>query len=506
MRTIALLAGTAALLGCSAAQRKAEELRGDWTGAVHQDADGFQVRVPGGWKVEKLGAGQVAVVSGDRKAYVVVAPVVGRLQDCGSLLRGVMANRWGAFPGASPASVNEQGRGTAVAGFTMHGGQIRAAVLCSAASGNSAMLFGMAAPADEFDRTRPKLVGVLRSFAYRQPEAADRGNGGAGGNGGGELPMESWQDPTENAFTVSKPAGWRAEGGVQRVSNLDVRTSFRFQSPDGASVIWVGDTRLGTCTVPGPQTMQVPGTGGYAGWCPYATGAQLAESYITQGLGRDYGLSGVQVANRRDRAELSQEADRLPAQAGLQGVSNAIGEADFAASRNGMNVSGRVAGHTTFMRSADPNLVAGSLQRNISGYIAAQGKETEVSRYMRQVIASVRWNAQWIMANRQAAGRDAQATMDYLRGRAELGQRMYEERMESAGKRAEAVGDLLSGTVRLQDQQGNRYQAKAGSNYYYAVEQGLALESDPNRAVVGADVWAPLHNGSVDLRPLEVIQ
>lgn len=507
MKTIALLGAVAALLGCSAAQRKVEELRGDWTGSVHQDADGFVVRVPGGWKVEKLGGGQVAVVSGDRKSYVVVAPVVGRLQDCGSLLRGVMANRWGAFPGASPASVREEGRGTAVAGFTMHDGLIRAAVMCSAASGSSAMLFGMAAPAGEFDQTRPKLVGVLRSFAYREPGQANGGNSGGRGDGEvRELPMEAWQEPTENAFAASKPAGWRAESSVQRLSNLDVRTSFRFLSPDGASVIWVGDTRLGTCTIPGPQTMQVPGTGGYAGWCPYATGTQLAESYITQGLGRDYGLTGVQVTQRRDRAELSQQADQMPQQVGLQGIRNAIGEAEFSGSRNGMAVSGRVAGHTTFMRSVDPNLVAGSLQRNISGFIAAQGKEAGVSRIMRQVLASVRWNPQWIMANRQAASRDTQATMNYLRGQAELGQRMYEDRMESAGKRAESVGDLLSGTVRLQDQQGNRYQAKAGSNYYYAVEQGLAVESDPNRAVVGADQWAPLHNGSVDLRPLEVIR
>jgi hypothetical protein len=78
--------------------------------------------------------------------------------------------------------------------------------------------------------------------------------------------------------------------------------------------------------------------------------------------------------------------------------------------------------------------------------------------------------------------------------------------MESSGKRADAMGDLLSGTVRLQDSQGNRYQAKAGSNYYYAVEQGLAVESDPNRAVMGTDQWAPLHNGSIDLRPLEVLR
>lgn len=304
-----------------------------------------------------------------------------------------------------------------------------------------------------------------------------------------------------------KPAGWRAEGGITRVSNLDVRAAFRFTSPDGLSTLWIGDSRLATCMVPGPQTMQVPGTGGYGGWCPYATGTQLAESYVQRGLGSDYGLSTVQITNRRDRTDLSQDADRLPANAGLRGVSNAFGEVDFTATRNGTPVpAGRIAANTTFMPSVDPNLVAGSLQRNINGFIAAQGNEAEGARLMARVIASLQWNVQWVMANRGAAQKDANATMNYLRGQAELGQRMFEERMESSDRRAEARGDRASGTVRLQDSQGNRYQAKAGSNFYYAVEQGLAVESDPNRAVLGTDQWAPLHNGSIDLRPWEVIE
>lgn len=500
MRAIGIILAVLVLGGCSAAQRKLAEVSGDWTSAWHEDPDGFRIRVPSGWKVQKLGNGQVAVVSSDRKSYVVVAPVVGRLDSCGSLLQGAMSNGWGAFPNATGVSVRPRNRGTALAEFTMHAGQIRGAVLCSAAGPSAAMLFGLAAPAAEFASTRPQLLSLLRSFSYATPTSPSAPSAPA------EPPLEQWRDPTESAFSVMKPAGWRAEGGITRVSNLDVRAAFRFTSPDGLSTLWIGDSRLATCMVPGPQTMQVPGTGGYGGWCPYATGTQLGESYVQRGLPSDYGLSAVQITNRRDRSDLSQDADRLPANAGLRGVRNAFGEVDFTATRNGAPVAGRVAANTTFMPSVDPNLVAGSLQRNINGYIAAHGKEAESARLMARVIASLQWNVQWVMANRGAARKDANATMNYLRGQAELGQRMFEERMESSGRRAEARGDLLSGTVRLQDSQGNRYQAKAGSNFYYAVEQGLAVESDPNRAVLGTDQWAPLHNGSIDLRPLEVIQ
>ncbi|MEP7363915.1 MAG: hypothetical protein ABI972_11720 [Acidobacteriota bacterium] len=497
MKTIGLILAAISLAGCAAAQRKIEEVRGERTGALHQDPDGFQVSIPSGWSVQKLGSGQVAVVSSDRKSYVVVAPVVGELSDCGSLLRYTMSSGWAAFPSAAQVKVSEQGRGSAMANFAMHDGQIRGAVMCAAASARSAMLFGMAAPAAEFDSSKAMLVAVLRSFAYG---SATKPPGPATA---AEPQMESWRDPTESAFTVLKPAGWQAQGGVARLSNMDVRVAFRFVSPDNSSAIWVGDTRLGSCKVPGPSA---PNTQGMAGWCPYRTGTQIAQQYVSSILGRDLGVQGLQVTGGRDRTDLTAQADRLPRMAGMNGVRNAYGEVEIAGSRGGAPVVGRVAGNTQFMASVAPDLVAGSYSQEISGYLAPQGKESEIAAIMGRVLGSMQWNSQWIMANRQAASQDAQATMNYLRGQAELSQQMFEQRMDSADRRAAAVGDVLSGTVRLQDQQGNRYQAKAGSNYYYLNEQQAAQQSDPNRAVLGTDQWAPLHGGAIDLRPLELVR
>ena len=66
--------------------------------------------------------------------------------------------------------------------------------------------------------------------------------------------------------------------------------------------------------------------------------------------------------------------------------------------------------------------------------------------------------------------------------------------MASSDRRRDAVNDVLGGTVRLSDGQGNTYQAQAGSNYYF---------QDLTGTVVSTDVYpSPL----VDLRPLEVIR
>src|SRR5947209_2645450 len=107
------------------------------------------------------------------------------------------------------------------------------------------------------------------------------------------------------------------------------------------------------------------------------------------------------------------------------------------------------------------------------------------------------------MANRAAGVRDTEMVRRYLAEQAKAGQQMYEDGMAAAGKRADAVGDVLSGQVRLKDDQGNQYTARAGSNYYF-LDEDLARRVEPNKAVAGSDLWKD--RGAVDLRPLEMIR
>ncbi len=125
---------------------------------------------------------------------------------------------------------------------------------------------------------------------------------------------------------------------------------------------------------------------------------------------------------------------------------------------------------------------------------------------MQRVQASIKWNMQWVMANRAAGQRDTEMVRRYLESQSQLGQQMFQDRMASADRRSAAVGDVLAGQVRLRDNEGNQYEAHAGSNYYYLNEQQSRLESNRSNAVVGSDISVPLSNGSIDLRPLEVIR
>ena len=75
--------------------------------------------------------------------------------------------------------------------------------------------------------------------------------------------------------------------------------------------------------------------------------------------------------------------------------------------------------------------------------------------------------------------------------------------MVASDRRREGVNDILGGTVRLTDGQGNQYQAKAGSNYYFLDTEAARVAGRPDDAVRRTDLWpSPM----VDLRPLEVMR
>jgi hypothetical protein len=53
-----------------------------------------------------------------------------------------------------------------------------------------------------------------------------------------------WVDPTEHAFSVNVPAGWRISGGTHRNSPIDARNYVRAESADGKIRVWINDPNI----------------------------------------------------------------------------------------------------------------------------------------------------------------------------------------------------------------------------------------------------------------------
>lgn len=460
------------------------------TAGAYRDPSGFRLALPAGWKVENGDRGHVSVLAPDRSQFVMITPVVPRAADCAAILRGALP-RWPAFPAVSALNIAPAGNGIAVANFRFRQTQSQGSVLCAETGRNSAMLFSIAAPAAQFDQSRARLVSILRSFRYEAANAPAPTAAPAPA-----IALEPWREQSEGAFEAQKPAGWRAEGGVTRLNNNDVRVGHRLTSPDQSAAMIIGDVRMNKCLVPGQSNFGVQQPMQGTDWCPYRSGGQVAELYASRALAADWRIEGLRITGRRARPDLADPANQRLASLGARGYSYSYGEVSFEGTRGGQPVTGVILGETLFLDSPDRSLMGGNYTQMVWGFWSTPARAGSVSGALGRVLGSMRWNPQWVTGNRGAAQRDHQATMRVLEEQRQLGQKMFEERMAAADRRAEAVGDLVSGTVRLTDGKGNFYRARAGSNYYFRDEE--------DHAVVGTDVWS--RDGNVNLTPLEVVR
>lgn len=462
-------------------------------GRTHTDPSGFTMELAEGWQARGGERGMVVAQAAGGMRSVLILPILGRTADCGTWLERNLQGGWPAYPQVSDLRVERMGR-QAVARFVYRGGQSRATMLCAETSARVGMVYAAAAPVAEFARELPGMVSMLKSFRLQ---------GNQGASVGRAERYSSWTDPAESAWTTPVPEGWRPEGGVRRVSNLDIRSAVRMMSPDGARVIQLNDPRLEICVVPGPQTMTNAAPMGAGRWCPYQTGAQVAGWYVTNYWGRDFGLAEIQVQSHRERPDLAEPHNQESRRNGLGNYQYSFGEIVFRARRNGQPVEGRVMAQTQMFWTPDRSLVQGNYRTIVNGYLGPAGEGGRMAKMLAEIEGGFRMNLNWLMENRRMSRRDAEAILGFQRWSADLNRRTFWETAEGQARRSEAVGDTLLGRVRLKDEQGNRYEAPAGSNYYYFDEEAGKTARRPDEAVLGTERYpGPL----VDLRPLEVIR
>jgi len=456
----------------------------------------FTVNLPQGWTVQKLQQGYVRMESPDKSRFVLVRPILGRTADCQESLRRAFAASWSAFPGARNLEVSPSGRGIATARFSFQDGRSRGAVMCAETSSGTGMYYGLAAPASSFGQDLAGLVGILRSFRY---------GGGAGGgpsaSGPATLPrMVNWQEPHEMAYTLQVPEGWRMSGGLTRIDVTHARSGFQMDSPDGKAMLRIGDPRLQMCTVPGPGAMRGQGEPHY---CPYQTGGQAGQAYLTGTLAREWQLEGLQIVSNQARPELSETADRLPRQMGLN-VKSAFGEIRFRATRQGSPVEVMILANTQMLASVPgQNFVMGTYYTEFTALAGPPSQFGQMTAIAGHVIGTIHWNIQWWQREQRIGAEVARQRLAAMHAQAEEQQKSFWARMDASDRRRDAVNDILGGTVRLSDGEGHTYDAKAGSNYYFLDTDAARRAGKPNDAVVGGDLYpSPM----VDLRPLEVIR
>ena len=223
-------------------------------------------------------------------------------------------------------------------------------------------------------------------------------------------PAAGWtqfREPSEGAFTVDVPQGWRATGGLRRYAPSEVPTWLTVESPDGGTQLFLGDPAITGFFLPSafaPEGSQMPGIHGRAATVMrYRPGAEYAAMYGTRSLAA--ACSNVQVQGSAPLPKLEddmrgevQTATRIDA-----------GETRFACQRNGQNLAAAVDAGTVLVMFPGGQGAGFWAVGVVRGYLTPAGNEAQAAQLLEHVTASFKLDAQFQEAVKQANQREEQA-------------------------------------------------------------------------------------------------
>ena len=229
----------------------------------------------------------------------------------------------------------------------------------------------------------------------------------SGAKAAGQITFTTWNEPRENAYSISIPQGWQAVGGLYHLSATDVRSDVVVGSRDGQIRVRFGDSNLGTFIQPNQMMAYARlregmyyrlGDGSQLLIERYLTGQQAAQVYAQTYVAKQ--CSGLQLASNGTRPDIAQ-----------------IFGPKFAPKVHLMR-SSRPARSPSLARWAKPQCGANSSWSTVLpvpgpsgiwyvyrlyGYLAAPGREQDAERVVERVVQSFRINPQWQAQQQQIA-------------------------------------------------------------------------------------------------------
>jgi hypothetical protein len=434
-------------------------------------------------------SGAAIAASEDGTAMVVVAPVtgVGEMPAADWLQRSGSTAIAKYLKGAAVSAVypSRMGRAAALASveYSSPAGPGTAKALC-VMQGGIGTLYLIAAPKTQFARLNSGMIGMLKSFSFTGQQAAP------GGGSRAAAPNVSFQkvrDPNEGAFSVDVPSGWKIEGGLVRKSTLDVRMYVFATSPDGQTVIHIGDPELGAFTTPNQMlamaglregSVYSPGYGNSMVVMRYIPGPAFAQQYGSR-FAQRLGASGFQIKESRNRPDLSKSDNIVSTQ-----ISATAGEADFVCNRGGRECAGSVLASTTQAAVAQS---IGSLWvvSVLSAYLAPMEQAGEADRILQHMLQSFELDQNWVARQSKTTMDTSQIVHDTQEHISKIITDTYWATQKSHDRTARNFDDTIRGVVRLRDpNSGDEYEGTAGKNYYYHVP-GVNHPVGTDRPIVG---------------------
>jgi hypothetical protein len=439
---------------------------------THQDPSGFSVEMPDGWKVRN-DSGRVTVAGADMERVTIYPLRVEGQLDANRAQRLLTAlasqlspgQRWNMPRGGWQFSANGV---RAVSADESRLRETTALWWANAGTVANGFFYAVAAPPARFRATEPVFARILASFRVTQSGAGGGTRPGASDPLAG-LQFQRWVDPTENAFSVEVPAGWRVWGGIKRAGTISRQDEVVAQSPDGQINVRSGDVRLPPQFIELNQTLDSLGTHEgqlYPGTTSlvlrFRPAAYFAAEYAQRNMAQTCG--NLRLLRQTDRPDYVQG---LASRGLLLGRNQyTAGEVIFTCQMGRQSYVGYLFVETSINR----NPGVGNIWNvpRLEGFLAPAERATQADAVLQRMRASYAINPQWWRAEVGADERIAAQFRAYREFSTNLQQQTRDARWAAWETHTEQVGDTLRGVTRVVDPEtGEAYKVEHASNYYW---------------------------------------
>lgn len=299
----------------------------------YQNALGFSLKHDRGWSVSFQKGSYIELMSSDAKSRGVVFPFISKAAlSAEACLQKVPEAFVDIFPDAqiTTSRKTKDKPDEAIAEFSSRVGAGLA--LCSVDE-RSGTLFLAITPDGVRSSTMKSIIASFQTLRFEEPGKFTTTMSGT-----------MWTDPQEKSFTMSVPHGFKVDGGLFRVSPVDLRLHVRMSSDDGAIHLGFGDK-----DVPKYSSQQNgvegsiynPGYGNTLTVKRFVSGGNYAAQYATNNA-LALGCPGA-VATGTELDELTQQLQAASTQASAPFRKRvSAGEATLTCSKDGRDHVGYI--------------------------------------------------------------------------------------------------------------------------------------------------------------------
>jgi len=466
--------------------------------------DGFSLKHPEGWRAEVVDKSFIVVSSPEaaaEPAFLLVYPFF--------LREPMPADAWldrnlvqlskfftEAAVGTKRRLRAQPDEWAVKFGFRKDGAAYSGLALCSIYE-RSGVLYVAAGKADSFEKNRGKLLAMLESFRFGEPE---EGRGVAVPR----VKYVAFSDPAEQAFTLDVPQGWQTQGGTNRRASVDVVHAIQTVSPDQKIIIQFNDPGVPAFALPSPMLTMTgfregswysPGYGVRNLVKRYLPGGQFLSEYLLQNYRPR--VEQFEFVSQADRPDIVADFNRIYAglqSAGVQFTRHA-GEAAFRFRRDGEPYVGFGLALTQVVYM--PSMQGGNW--NVDTLLVYTSPESQ-AEFAQSVFAhmfeSIRWNPQWLASQQQLTANVSRIVSQTSQEISKIISDTYWTRQGVMDNINRKFSNYILGVTDVTDPEtGATWKVEAGHNFYWAKPGG--------DVVAGTNTYT---RPDIDFRPLKELK